>query len=194
VAGKPFYRVLRGLDPYSDRLCGLLVRRLTARTPIGAGASVAVSTVAALMLTLAWVVGGAVLGPLACAVLNGSSGSEGPSSNWQLGGAAAGGVIGFVVSYRAVSRGMALSALRDALRPRIIDGSKCMICRYSLEGLTGRDNLVVCPECGRTVPIGLGAVDLVEQMMVRGELPPEGRFALRPTAGGPSNPGGGPHE
>ncbi len=193
MASKPFYRTLRGLDPYSERFCRLLIRRLTAGSAVGAGASVFVNTVAALMLAAMWALVGAVVGPIALGLVwRGlvSSGPSGPLTGGQIGGAAVGAIVGFVVSYRMVSRGMAMTALRDALRPRVIDGWKCMNCRYSLEGLVGKHHLIVCPECGRMVPIGIGSVDLVEQMMIRGELPLEGRFA----DAGAANRDGAGHE
>jgi hypothetical protein len=186
VANKPVYRTLGSLDQYSDEFCESLIRRMARKVGVG---SRVVNTIAALLLACAWAAGGFVLAWAVCrAPLAGVGAQVIP---WFV--AAMAGAAGFVVSYRNLARATVLSWLRLAVAPRIIDGGRCLFCGYSLEGLPGKDHLVVCPECGRTVPIGLGALDQVEQMILRGELPVEGRFAegLR---GGPAPnraPGGG---
>jgi hypothetical protein len=192
VARKPIFRTLSSLDQYSDEFCRLLVRRLTGKSRISVVISATVNATAALMLACLWMLGGFLLSPVVWVLF--SAGGNRPPAEWQWGVVAVAGAIGFVVSSVAMSRATALSALRVALAPTIIDGTKCLICRYSLEGLTGKDHLVVCPECGRTVPIGLGALDQVEQMIVRGELPQEGRFASVPRSDPTPNPVGSSRE
>jgi hypothetical protein len=187
VARRPFYRTLAGLDPYSDGFCRLLIHRLCRGSVFASLSGSFIVLVVGIMLASFWAAAGYVLGPLVHdgVALDGYGGAE----HWTWGGAALLGIVGFALSCRVASRGLAVTALRDALRPRIVDGARCLVCGYSLAGLQGENFLIVCPECGRTVPIGLGAVDLIEQMMARGELPPEGRFA--PPAGA-NRPGARP--
>lgn len=165
MPAQPFYRVIPQLADYPDEFCRLLIRRLVVRGPRYAVLAAVNGAVAVLIAAAVALVGV----PIVLAFV--SPGGSRVGADWAWPASMVTGVAAFWVSYRTLARGTILSMLRDAIRPRFIDGARCIACGYALDGLRGADFRIVCPECGRRVPIGRAAAPLVDQMIAWGELP-----------------------
>lgn len=164
----PLYRAIPQLDRYSDEFCRLLVNRLVRRWSAVYVARAVVNVVGAALIGSA---AGLIVMPMVLAFLYPDDlGHVLPEDRVRF-VSLLGGLAAFGLSYRAMERGSVLRMLRRAMHPRFIDGERCIACGYTLAGLKGEDLRVVCPECGRRVPFGQGAVTPIDEMIARGELP-----------------------